>query len=509
MKLNKLFSNRYINSGLILILGILIGRVVFSPSQNKDETHMSSEAVSQPAVWTCSMHPNIKIEQPGKCPICGMDLIPLTQSSGAVSDPDAIQLTPEAASLAEVETTIVTKEVSVKEVRLYGKVQADERLLQNQSAHISGRIERLAVNFTGESVEKGQVLAVIYSPELITAQQELIESAKTKLALPEIYEAAKEKLSRWKLSDKQISLIENTGTPVTNVEIISNTSGIVMARRVNDGDYITAGTILYEVADLSRVWVVFDAYETDLQFLKKGNKVSFTMQAFPGDEYSGRIAFIDPVIDPVMRVAKVRVETGNASGRFKPEMFATGIVESAPDQYMNDITIPLSAVLWTGKRSIVYVKQPETREPVFKLREIGLGPIVGTSYVVTDGLSVGEEIVTNGTFSVDAAAQLEGKPSMMNIPQPDDTNFEHTSFHVSGKCEMCKDRIEKTVLSLDGVKEARWNIESGELALAFDNSKADLMAIHRSIAAKGHDTSMIKADDDIYNALPECCLYRK
>jgi Cu(I)/Ag(I) efflux system membrane fusion protein len=188
----------------------------------------------------------------------------------------------------------------------------------------------------------------------------------------------------------------------------------VIARRVNTGDYVSAGTVLYEIADLSKVWVLFDAYESDLQFLRKGKKITFTLQAFPGSEFSGIIAFIDPVIDPVTRVAKVRVEVPNKSDRLKPEMFASGVVSSDLDEYRDEIVIPRSAVLWTGKRSIVYVKQPDTDEPVFKMREIELGPSLGESYVVINGLTDGEEIVTSGTFSVDASAQLEGKSSMMN-----------------------------------------------------------------------------------------------
>ncbi len=141
------------------------------------------------------------------------------------------------------------------------------------------------------------------------------------------------------------------------------------------------------------------------------------MQALPGIKYSGNISFIDPVIDPVNRVAKVRIETPNQSGKLKPEMFVTGIVKARLDQYKNMLVIPKSAVLWTGTRSIVYVKQTGTEEPVFKMREVGLGPMLGNSYVITDGLSEGEEIVTQGAFSVDAAAQLDGKPSMMNPAQ--------------------------------------------------------------------------------------------
>jgi Cu(I)/Ag(I) efflux system membrane fusion protein len=320
----------------------------------------------------------------------------------------------EAAQLANVLTYTVSKQIPLKEVRLYGKVQADEKLFQSQVAHVPGRIERLAVNFTGESIIKGQVLAEIYSPELITAQQELLETIMTKQIQPELYEASKEKLRQWKLTDDQIAKIESSGVVQNNFSVVSNTSGTVIDRRVSTGDHVSEGTVLFEIADLSKIWVMFDAYESDLQFLRKGEKISFTLQALPGTDFSGTIAFIDPVIDPVTRVAKVRVETGNQAGKLKPEMFATGIVSSTLKEYRNNIIIPRSAVLWTGKRSIVYVKQPGSVEPIFKIREIGLGPMLGDSYVITDGLTEGEEIVARGTFSVDAAAQLEGKPSMMN-----------------------------------------------------------------------------------------------
>jgi membrane fusion protein, copper/silver efflux system len=410
----KIFSNKYVNYGLILILGMFIGWLFFAPSRKNEEEHFLSAEVTQGTVWTCAMHPQIRMEQPGKCPICGMELIPLVKSSTTSIDPSAIHLSKEAAQLANVLTSIVTKQKPVKEVRLYGKVQADERLFQSQTAHVPGRIEHLSVNFTGETVITGQILAEIYSPELITAQQELLETVKTKQLQPELYEASKEKLRQWKLTDDQIAKIESSGVVQNNFEVVSNTAGTVTARRVNTGDHVAQGTVLFDIADLSKVWIMFDAYESDLQFLHIGEKLSFTLQALPGIDFSGNIIFIDPIIDPVTRVAKVRVETGNKSGKLKPEMFATGIVSTILKEYRNNVVIPKTAVLWTGKRSIVYVKQPDTDEPIFKLREIGLGPMLGDSYVVTDGLFEGEEIVTSGTFSVDAAAQLEGKPSMMN-----------------------------------------------------------------------------------------------
>lgn len=397
-----------------LIAGLFLGWLLFHHSRKSDEQSGQITETTKSTIWTCSMHPQIRMTEPGKCPICGMNLIPLAQIGTTSFDPDAIHISKDAAQLANVLTTVVTKKKPVKEVRLYGKVQADERLFQSQTAHVPGRIERLNINFTGETVVKGQVLAEIYSPELITAQQELLETVKTKQLQPDLYKASKEKLRQWKLSDDQILKIETSGVVKNNFDVLSNTSGTVTARRVNNGDHVSVGTVLFDIADLSKVWIMFDAYESDLQFLKIGEKLSFSLQALPGIDFTGKIIFIDPVIDPVTRVAKVRVETENQAGKLKPEMFATGIVSSTLTEYIDNVVIPKSAVLWTGKRSIVYVKQPGSEEPVFKIREVELGPMLGESYVIMSGLSEGEEIVTSGTFSVDAAAQLEGKPSMMN-----------------------------------------------------------------------------------------------
>jgi len=400
--------------GVTLIIGLILGWLLFHHSAKSNTKVGQITEKAKSTIWTCSMHPQIKVSEPGKCPICGMDLIPLAQNSMGSADPDAIHMSKDAVQLANVLTTIVTKQKPLKEIRLYGKVQADEKLFQSLTAHVPGRIERLNINFTGESVVKGQVLAEIYSPELITAQQELLETVKTRQLQPELYEASIEKLRQWKLSDEQIAKIESSGVVGNNFKVLSNTSGTVTARRVNNGDYVSEGTVLFDIDDLSKVWIMFDAYESDLQFLHLGEKLSFNLQALPGQNFTGNIVFIDPTIDPVTRVAKVRVETVNKSGKLKPEMFATGIVSSVLTGFSDNVIIPKSAVLWTGKRSVVYVKQPDNDEPVFKIREVELGPMLGESYIIMSGLTEGEEIVTSGTFSVDASAQLEGKPSMMN-----------------------------------------------------------------------------------------------
>lgn len=510
--MNKIMFNRYLHFGLFAIAGLFIGWLFFHSSGNVEEKHEHIKQEEKSTIWTCAMHPQIRMSVPGKCPICGMDLIQLNQNNSG-ADSNAIHLTKDAAELANVLTSTVTFQKPVREVRLYGKIQADERLLQNQVAHIPGRIEKLMVNFTGETVINGQTLALIYSPELLTAQQELLEAARSKASHPEIYEAAKEKLHLWKLPDNQIAGIENSGKIQTNFEVVSNSSGIVTARRVNTGDYVSQGTILYDLADLSSVWVMFDAYESDLPFLGTGDKLTFTVQAIPGKTYTGKIIFIDPVVDPVTRVSKVRIEVSNQSGKLKPGMFATGTVQANLSEFNDKLVIPRSAVLWTGKRSIVYVKQPGSDEPVFNIREIELGLALGGSYIVAGGLTEGEEIVTRGAFSVDAAAQLEGKPSMMNSTEGQGSsmpeNMQHELFIVSGNCDMCKERIEKAAKSVEGVSGARWNAQTKKIDVEFDPGKNQLNTIRETIAKAGHDNGKYTADNKTYESLPECCHYRK
>lgn len=412
--MKTIFTNKSWLIALSLLVGLGLGWLLFRGGSSSTSSGKVA-ASAQATTYTCSMHPQIRMDKPGKCPICGMDLIPLGQSGGGDQiDPRAIHFTEEAAALADVQTTFVTTDHPVKDLRLYGKVQFDERLMQSQVSHLPGRIESLSVNFTGETVKKGQKLATLYSPELITAQQELLEAAKDKQHYPELYIAAVERLKQWKLTAEQIDQIERSKKVKNTFNIVSNTSGIVISRKISSGDYVSQGMVLYEIANLSSLWVMFDAYESDLPFIRVGDRISFSLQAVPGDKFHGTIKFIDPIIDATTRVAKVRVEVRNPRGVLKPEMFATGVIKANLNSYRDKIIIPSSAVLWTGKRSIVYVRHPDTDDPIFMLREIELGPKLGDSYIVLSGLEVGDDIVTQGTFAIDAAAQLEGKPSMMN-----------------------------------------------------------------------------------------------
>jgi Cu(I)/Ag(I) efflux system membrane fusion protein len=411
--MKKVLTNSYIRTGLLVVAGIFLGWLFFHHSAPSSAKQNLEAGYPKGTIWTCAMHPQIRMDHPGKCPICGMTLIPLKQDTAKV-DSNAIVMTPDAIQLANIQTSVVTRQNAVRNLQLYGKIAPDERLVQTLPSYVAGRIQQLNLNFTGESVTKGENIALIYSPDLVTAQKELLEAVKMQKSYPNILPAAKEKLKEWNLTDAQIAHIESSGQIQHNFEVKSPVSGVVLVKRVNVGDYVSAGDPLYEVSNLSRVWALFDAYESDLPWLKLGDAISFTSESFPGKVFKGRISFIDPVINPDTRTASVRVEIDNSNGSLKPGMFITGSSRSVLSGGTNDIVVPQSAVLWTGTRSLVYVKTPDTVNPAFTMREVTLGPSVGNGYVIFDGLQVGDTIVTNGTFSVDAAAQLAGKPSMMN-----------------------------------------------------------------------------------------------
>lgn len=399
-----------------LAIGILLGWLIFGGRSinNQNVNTVENQGVGEETIWTCSMHPQIRQNEPGDCPICGMDLIPLEDDENDDIDPMAISMSATAVQLANIQTVVVGAMEHVKQVRLNGKIKEDERLLFSQSSHVPGRIENLKVNFTGDYVRKGQVIASVYSPEMVTAQEELFQAQKMLVTHPQLFNAAKEKLKTWKLTDNQIDQMLQSGVTTSTFDIRADVSGSVIQKMVNVGDYVQRGQPIYEIADLSRVWVLFDVYESDMGWINKGDKVEYTVSSLPGEKFTGTISFLDPMINSATRVAKARVATANSGLKLKPEMFVSGIVQAELKSQTDAVVVPKSAVMWTGERSVVYVKSVSDRGLNFKMREVTLGPSLGQSYVITGGLEAGEEIAVNGTFSIDAAAQLAGKPSMMN-----------------------------------------------------------------------------------------------
>lgn len=384
-----------------------------APMSIKSNNNASMANSADEEIWTCSMHPQIRQNEPGLCAICGMDLIPLEGNTS--DDPLVLEMTENAVKLANIQTTVIgsASGQSEKNIRLSGKVQADERLTSSLVSHVPGRIEKLFVTFTGEQVNKGQKLATLYSPELMTAQQELLEAIKLQSVSPGLVEAARNKLRLWKIGKASIEAIEERGTIQENFAIYADESGIVTNKRVSVGDYVKQGEALFEVTNLNNVWILFDAYENELPNIAIGDLIEFTTPSIPDKTFKTRITFIDPVINPATRVASLRTEVRNKSGLLKPETFVNGMLQKKSKK-SDQLTVPKSAVLWTGKRSVVYVKVPDAAVPSFQFREITLGDASGNNYQLSGGLEAGEEVVTNGSFTIDAAAQLNNQASMMN-----------------------------------------------------------------------------------------------
>jgi membrane fusion protein, copper/silver efflux system len=414
-------NNMKISAIVILALaaGLGLGYVIF-PGNNPEvgyveEPTMNKEdfLAADDQIWTCAMHPQVRTNEPGNCPICEMELIPLVANTS--DDPYVLQMTRAAVKLLNVQTFVVGESEQVESglVRFTGKVQADERLASSQVAHIPGRIEQLYVTYTGEEVKKGQALAGLYSPDLITAQQELIEALGLIDINPELVIAARNKLRFWRIPDDEIKRIEETKVVKENFTIYADEDGVVTKRRIAIGDYVKRGEPLYDMDDLSRVWILFDAYEDDLPYVKLDDKIEFNTPSVPNKSFTAPITFIDPFINPISRVAPLRTEMVNKGLLLKPEMFVYGTLKK-PAGAKESLFIPKTAVLWTGKRSVVYVRLVDTEIPSFQFREIVLGAAVGGWYIVEDGLDEGEEIVTNGNFAIDAAAQLNNQVSMMN-----------------------------------------------------------------------------------------------
>ncbi len=403
---------------LALALGLGGGYLLFggggeSPQHDHAEMADNKGKTEAETIYTCSMHPQIRQPEPGLCPICEMDLIPV--GSNESGDPLVFTMTKEAARLANIQTTKIGSQSEQRvEVSVSGRVATDERRLAAQTTHVGGRIEQLFVSFTGEQVRAGQRLATVYSPELITAQQELIQAVEFRGPESDLAEAARKKLEYWKLPGGFIADVIENGEIRETFDILADQAGTVANRRVAVGDYVKRGDVLFNLVDLSRLWVLLDVYEADLSKVGVGDRVRFKTAAVPDEIFDARIQFIDPLIDPQTRTATARAEISNRSGLLKPDMLVRGTIIGSSAKASDQVVVPASAVLWTGKRSVVYLSEPGSSVPSFRFREIVLGERVGNGYLVRSGLRGGEEVVTNGAFVIDAAAQLNNQASMMN-----------------------------------------------------------------------------------------------
>lgn len=387
-----------------------------------------AEHADETTVWTCSMHPQIRSEEPGQCPICGMDLIPVTSDAASKegASPARVQLNERAKTLAQIRTTTVERlDDATREVRLLGRVDHDETRLRTVTSWTAGRIDRLHVAATGTEVRAGQTIATIYSPEIYAAHRDLLAAKRQLSKLASAMEfarssaeatvdAARQKLRLLGVSNSEIASMEEADSPWTAVKIRTRFGGTVIEKLVDEGAYIQPGTGIYKVADLTKLWVQLDAYESDLPRLRLGQQVSLTASALPEERFVGTISFIDPVVDRARRTARVRVEVDNSDEKLKPGMFVEAVVQGGRSTAEpSPLVIPASAPLFSGQRSLVYVEIPDAARPTYEAREVKLGPKAGSYYPVVSGLSGGERVVTHGAFAIDADLQLRGGASLM------------------------------------------------------------------------------------------------
>ena len=404
---------KYIIYTGLLVVGLLFGWFFFGNSATKETEYNDSEIAETNQKWTCSMHPQIMQAEAGDCPICGMDLIPAETSAEGLNA-NEFKLTKNAMALANIQTSVVGNSTSKDAtIKLSGKIAENEDANLVQASYFSGRIELLNISSTGEEVRKGQLLATIYSPELFAAQQELITASSLKESQPALYKAVRNKLKLWKISESQINEIETSKKVKQNFPIYATVSGTVSEKLVEQGDYVKQGQALLKITNLNTVWALFDVYEKQIELFKKGQNITITTTAYANKEFKATVDFIDPTFNSATRTVKLRVILNNKNREFKTGMFVEGNIENTISDKEQGLMIPSSAILWTGERSVVYLKtNPD--EPVFEMNEITIGKQLGEQYEVIDGLQRGDEIVTNGTFTVDASSQLQGKKSMMN-----------------------------------------------------------------------------------------------
>jgi len=411
-----------------LAIGVPISIGGGDAGEHTGHEHGSGSGEAEAEVWTCSMHPQIKLPEAGSCPICGMDLIPLEKTEGDEPTLDQVVLSERAKALARIETVSVRRAAAAVEKRLLGRLAYDETKVRTITPWTDGRIDRLFVSAVGEKIKRGKMIASIYSPEIYAAQVDLLQAKKqverlgkalpiAKKAAKSAQEASRTRLRLLGVAPGEVEKMAANETPTRNVAVTAHYAGTIVEQMVHEGAYVKAGTPLFRTADLSTIWAQLDAYEEDLSTVAVGQSVTLMVSSFPGESFEGEVAFVDPIVDRRTRTAQIRVVIDNEDGRLSPGMFADAIVHAAdPDaeeQEESPLVIPFSAPLFTGKRSVVYVELPDKARPTYEAKVVRLGPRAGDYYAVLEGLAEGDRVVVRGAFVLDSDLQIRGGRSMM------------------------------------------------------------------------------------------------
>lgn len=407
----------YLIGGLLFVLGVFIGIMFFSSETQADsERHEHVHDEADASEWTCSMHPQIRQDEPGDCPICGMDLIPASSMEDDI-DPDAVKMSKTARKLAGVETLVVGSKSEASNLSFSGRLEPNQNKTQAVSTNFKARIERLYINEEGEFIKQGEVIAELYAPEIQVLKDELQLAKRQQNEL--LLNSIERKIKNYQLSVNDIESIESG-----RLMLKSPITGVVADLQVKQGDNLKADQKLMSIADLSVLWAVFDVYENDLNNINIGDELRIKSPNF--QDLSGEVTFISPILNEASRTAKARIVLNNSNLTLKPGVFFTAELITSTSQKSESLIVPKSAVLWTGKRSVVYQQLENENGVYFKMLEVEMGDSSSDGIEVLSGLQDGDVIVTQGVFSIDSEAQLANKPSMMN---PDGGATSHGHQH--------------------------------------------------------------------------------
>lgn len=365
--------------------------------------------------WYDPMHPAYKSDKPGTAPDCGMTLVPkyAEDESMAKMPVGTVAISAEKQTLAGVRTTIVERKSLIRNIRTTAQIVADETKIAHVHVKVAGYIEQVYIDYVGKLVKKGEPLFTLYSPDLVSTEEEYLIARRGDATLgsapfqevsqgaQSLLKSTRQRLKLWDISDEQIKQIDETGKVSKDLTFYSPITGFVTDRKAFPQTSVTPDTELYTVADLSTVWANADIYEYEVPFVHLGQRVSLALSYYPGKIYSGRISYIYPTVDSQSRTVKVRIEIPNPGFALKPQMFADAQLQV---DYGTQILVPQEAVLDSGTEQQVFVVHPGG---MFEPRKIKLGPVVEGNVAVLSGLRPGETVVTSGNFLIDSESRLK------------------------------------------------------------------------------------------------------
>jgi len=415
----------------LLVTVVLLGAAGFGLYQlgrhSRPAGRPPAAAPEAEKTYTCPMHPQIIRHEPGKCPICGMDLVLVEEPAGKTGGEESgiaglgvVDIAPPKQQLMGVVTTSVRRQAVHRTVRAVGVVTADESRLTDVHTKVEGWIEKLYASQTGKMVRKGEPLLSIYSPELVSAQEEYLVALRSRERLanspfPEVRRsgeslvaAARQRLRLWDIADGDVQRLEKTGEVRRSLTLWAPATGYIMEKEAVEGMRVMPEMTLFRLADLSRVWVEAEIYESDASLVSVGQNASLSLEARPGRLLRGRVSYVYPTVEEMTRTLKARLEFANPSLDLKPGMYANVEIEAPVGG--DQLVIPEQAVVDTGTRKVVFVKEGEGR---FAPREVTLGPRAAGYYPVLSGLGEGEQVVSSPNFLMDSESRFQAAAQAM------------------------------------------------------------------------------------------------